>query len=67
MFFLWKKIEFYKRESNCEAIVITAGGPRWQGLGWDASKFDGGLSQYIGEHGGLKIVFKIPVKEFIYQ
>ena len=51
MFVFWKKIEFYKRESNCEAILITAGGPGWQGLGWDASKFDGGLSIHRGAWG----------------
>ena len=25
---LWKKTEFYKREKDCEAIVIAAGGLR---------------------------------------
>ena len=28
---LWKKIEFYKEESNSEVNVITAGGLLWAG------------------------------------
>ena len=62
---LLKKIEFYKGESDCEAIIIVAGGHGVAGfltgvknmgggctrsMRGGASKFDGkSLSQYIGD------------------